>query len=110
MIDSKLFQINQTLIHIHTVFIKHNDADNLEFENDRFKAFSNQPDFDPYPHCFHKTLSLKDFGEKYNAMGLEPNEVKKDITESVSGRVLEKRSVGKKLVFYTISAGGYSLQ
>ena len=82
---------------------------NNDFEPRRIKNFADN-NVDMHPHYFHTTCSIEDFPKKYNCMDIEPNEVKKDIIESVAGRVVEKRNVGKKLVFYTVSSNGHYLQ
>ncbi|XP_054711588.1 lysine--tRNA ligase-like [Uloborus diversus] len=62
----------------------------------------------PYPHKFHVSISLSNFIEKYN--DLEPAQILKDETVSVSGRVHAKRESGAKLIFYDLRGEGVKIQ
>ena len=79
-----------------------------QFEQERLKEFE-ENDMIVYPHYFHTTATFKDFIIRYDTI-LNPSQIRNDIVVSVAGRVVEKRSVGKKLVFYTVSSNGHTLQ
>ncbi len=61
-----------------------------------------------YPHKFNVTISLPDFIRSYEH--LKNEEVLKDVSVSVAGRVMLKRASGKKLYFYTVQGEGSELQ
>lgn len=75
------------------------------YENARVKDLSGR---DVYPHAFPIT---KTFNEYINTFkNCQAGERMRDMRESMAGRVIEKRSSGKKLVFYNVSSNGYILQ
>ncbi|XP_061994303.1 lysine--tRNA ligase, cytoplasmic [Rosa rugosa] len=63
-----------------------------------------------YPHKFNVTMSDRIFLEKFE--GLENGEHKEDITVSLAGRIMSKRSSSSKLFFYDLHAtpGGWKVQ
>lgn len=63
---------------------------------------------DPYPHFYLKTNTIKQL--RIYQDQLEDGEHKEDITISTTGRVILKRSSGKKLVFYTLEDDNFSIQ
>jgi len=81
---------------------------NNDFEPRRIKNFT-ENNVEMHPHYFPTTCSIEEFITKCNAIDIEPNQITTFI-ESVAGRIVEKRNVGKKLVFYTVSSNGYYLQ
>ena len=85
-----------------------NEDENSAFEQERLSYFMSIDGFNPYPSTFRPTISFENFEKSYSF--IEANEIKKDLMESIAGRVLEKRNFGKNLFFYTISSNGRSLQ
>ncbi|GJQ13869.1 hypothetical protein GpartN1_g5660.t1 [Galdieria partita] len=63
---------------------------------------------DPYPHKFHTTRSIPNYIEKYHS--LQAGEHFTDITESLAGRIISKRSASSKLYFYDLRADGAKVQ
>lgn len=61
----------------------------------------------PYPHKFNRTMTLKQFIDKYNV--LQNNEVVDDCIESLTGRVETVRDY-KKLFFCTVVQSGHKVQ
>ncbi|KAL6191718.1 hypothetical protein ACLB2K_038108 [Fragaria x ananassa] len=63
-----------------------------------------------YPHKFNVTMSDQTYLEKFG--GLENGEHKEDITVSLAGRIMRKRSSSTKLLFYDLHAtpGGWKVQ
>ena len=65
-------------------------------------------DQNPYPHKFFQTPTLQKVIDKYN--NIEIGAMCRDMTESITSRVVLKRESSKKLRFYTLSQDGLSLQ
>ncbi|KAK8813201.1 hypothetical protein WA158_002793 [Blastocystis sp. Blastoise] len=61
-----------------------------------------------YPHKFQVTISIPEFIEKYSY--LNNGDHVADTTVCIAGRIMVKRSSGKKLVFYTLQGDGKSIQ
>ncbi|KAL6557112.1 hypothetical protein OROMI_017462 [Orobanche minor] len=63
-----------------------------------------------YPHKFNVTMSDQTYLETFK--GLENGEHKEDITVSLAGRIMSKRSSSSKLFFYDLHAtpGGWKVQ
>ncbi|KAF5752979.1 lysine--tRNA ligase [Tripterygium wilfordii] len=89
------------------------DDDNMDptqyFEN-RIKYLGTQKTEgkNPYPHKFFVTMSILNYLEKYE--GLSNGEHLEDISESLAGRIMSKRSSSSKLVFYDLHGGGAKVQ
>lgn len=64
--------------------------------------------FNPYPHKFNVTTKIPEFVEKYAY--LQRGETLKDVTVSVSGRIMTKRESGSKLKFYVLKGDGVEVQ
>ena len=62
----------------------------------------------PYPHKFHTTMQVPEFLAKYEFV--QPGGFAEGAVEGLAGRVLNKRSGGKGLVFYDLNADGAKLQ
>jgi len=60
-----------------------------------------------YPHSFSVTTSFKSFIEQYQHL---KNEETVNDKVSLAGRIMEKRSFGKHLVFLTVKSNGHNLQ
>jgi lysyl-tRNA synthetase class 2 len=63
---------------------------------------------DPYPHKFQRSIDLKEYVEKYNH--LKDEEVLKETTERVVGRIMFRRDLSNKLIFLKINQDGHHLQ
>jgi lysyl-tRNA synthetase, class II len=64
-----------------------------------------------YPSGFKTTKTLSEYRMHYTAnYEIKTGERLKDLSESIAGRVKEKRIAGKKLCFYTICCGNVELQ
>lgn len=64
--------------------------------------------FNPYPHKFHRTLTVPEFAEKYQ--GLTRGETLTDVEVRVTGRIMTKREAGAKLKFYVLKGDGVQIQ
>jgi lysyl-tRNA synthetase class 2 len=62
----------------------------------------------PYPHKFQPTISVKECIEQYNY--IEKNVRLDDKFESMAGRIISIRNMGKKIFFYTIQSDGHLFQ
>ena len=62
----------------------------------------------PYPHKFHTTMQVPDFLAKYEYV--QPGGFAEGCVEGLAGRVLNKRSGGKGLIFYDLNADGVKMQ
>eukprot|EP00736_Rhodelphis_marinus_P003967 Rmarinus@m.27631 len=61
-----------------------------------------------YPHKFEVSHRIEEFHAQFSSM--EPSERNDDMTVSVAGRVMFKRSSGNKLVFYDLRGDGLKIQ
>lgn len=64
--------------------------------------------FNPYPHKFHRTMTIPEFVEKYN--GLSRGESLQDQKVKLTGRIMTKREAGAKLRFYVLKGDGVQVQ
>jgi len=62
-----------------------------------------------YPHKFQVTMSVPDFVKKFSPT-MQRDEVQKDVTVSVAGRLSTKRSAGAGLYFYDLNENGVKVQ
>ncbi|XP_068483014.1 lysine--tRNA ligase, cytoplasmic-like isoform X2 [Phaseolus vulgaris] len=62
----------------------------------------------PYPHKFFVTMSLDEYIKEYG--GLSEGQHLEDVSASLSGRIMHKRTSGSKLVFYDLHGGGFKVQ
>eukprot|EP00871_Galdieria_phlegrea_P002173 jgi/Galph1/2957/GphlegSOOS_G1594.1 len=63
---------------------------------------------DPYPHKFQTSCSIPEYIEKYQH--LQAGEHLSEVTVSLSGRLISKRSASSKLFFYDLRADGAKVQ
>ncbi|KAF3772277.1 Lysine--tRNA ligase [Nymphaea thermarum] len=86
------------------------DLDPTQYYENRLKALEalKTSGVNPYPHKFHVSLSINAYVKKYE--GLNNGEHREDITESLSGRILNKRTSSSKLYFYDLHGGGVKVQ
>lgn len=61
-----------------------------------------------YPHKFHVDIEVSDYINRYK--DIENGSTAKDFVHNITGRILAKRQLSKKLVFYTILSNGSELQ
>lgn len=64
--------------------------------------------FNPYPHKFHRSLTVPEFAEKYST--LKKGETLPDVEVKVTGRIMTKRESGSKLRFYVLKGDGVQIQ
>ena len=62
----------------------------------------------PYPHKFKVTISLEKFIEEFSHLDNDVSE--EDKTFSLAGRIISKREMGDKLIFYDLYGEGVKLQ
>lgn len=62
----------------------------------------------PYPHTFQITKTFQQFLDQYNH--IENGARLRDLKESLSGRIIEIREAGAKLVFMTVYSNNIKLQ
>jgi len=63
-----------------------------------------------YPHKFSKSLEFNQFINKYKHINDGERLMENEYIEALMGRIVFKRSSGKKLYFYTIHSNGQNLQ
>lgn len=63
---------------------------------------------EPFPHKFHTDLSISEFKQRF--CGYSTAFADEDVTVSIAGRVSLRRTSGSKLVFYSVTNNGESLQ
>lgn len=64
--------------------------------------------FNPYPHKFHRSLTVPEFAAKYDS--LKRGETLPDVEVKVTGRIMTKREAGSKLRFYVLKGDGVQIQ
>lgn len=64
--------------------------------------------FNPYPHKFHRSLTVPEFAAKYDS--LKRGETLPDVEVKVTGRIMTKRESGSKLRFYVLKGDGVQIQ
>ncbi|CAL1378179.1 unnamed protein product [Linum trigynum] len=62
----------------------------------------------PYPHKFFVTLTISEYVDKFGS--LSNGEHLEDVSASLAGRIMTKRSSSSKLLFYDLHAGGAKVQ
>lgn len=84
------------------------EMDPTQYFENRLKYLSSQEN--PYPHKFNVSMSDRLFVEKFES--LANGEHNEDITVSLAGRIMSKRSSSSKLFFYDLHAtpGGLKVQ
>ncbi|WKA02791.1 hypothetical protein VitviT2T_020945 [Vitis vinifera] len=86
------------------------DMDPTQYFENRVKYLAAQKAAgkNPYPHKFFVTLSILEYIEKYGA--LSNGDHLEDITVSLAGRIMSKRSSSSKLFFYDLHGDGAKVQ
>ncbi|KAJ8145356.1 hypothetical protein OY671_001547 [Metschnikowia pulcherrima] len=62
----------------------------------------------PYPHKFHRTLTVPEFVKKYES--LARGETLNEEQVKITGRIMTKREAGSKLRFYVLKGDGIQVQ
>ncbi|KAH7542422.1 hypothetical protein FEM48_Zijuj02G0071900 [Ziziphus jujuba var. spinosa] len=86
------------------------DMDPTQYLENRIKYLAAQKEEgrNPYPHKFFVSLTIPEYIEKYG--GLSNGEHQEDVTVSLAGRIMSKRSSSSKLFFYDLHGGGAKVQ
>ncbi|EEF31486.1 lysine--tRNA ligase, cytoplasmic [Ricinus communis] len=86
------------------------DMDPTQYFENRLKYLASQKaeERNPYPHKFCVTMSIEEYKQKYG--GLNDGEHLEDVTVSLAGRIMKKRSAAAKLFFYDLHGGGVKVQ
>ncbi|RDY01691.1 Lysine--tRNA ligase, cytoplasmic, partial [Mucuna pruriens] len=86
------------------------DMDPTQYLENRLKhlAIQKEEGKNPYPHKFFVTLSIDEYIKEYG--GLSDGQHLQDVSVSLSGRIMHKRTSGSKLVFYDLHGGGFKVQ
>lgn len=64
--------------------------------------------FNPYPHKFHRSLTVPEFADKYAS--LTRGETLPETEVRLTGRIMTKRESGSKLRFYVLKGDGVQIQ
>lgn len=64
--------------------------------------------FNPYPHKFHRSLTVPEFSAKYS--NLTRGETLPEVEVKITGRIMTKRESGQKLRFYVLKGDGVQIQ
>ncbi|EXB55381.1 Lysine--tRNA ligase [Morus notabilis] len=86
------------------------DMDPTQYFENRIKYLEAQKKEgrNPYPHKFFVSMSILEYVEKYG--GLSNGEHQEDVSVSLAGRIMSKRSSSSKLFFYDLHGGGAKVQ
>ncbi|OAY38953.1 hypothetical protein MANES_10G055800v8 [Manihot esculenta] len=86
------------------------DMDPTQYYENRLRYLASQKaeGGNPYPHKFHVSMSVVEYIEKYGS--LSNGEHIEDVTESLAGRIMKKRSSSSKLFFYDLHGGDVKVQ
>ncbi|KAL5218483.1 hypothetical protein ABZP36_019167 [Zizania latifolia] len=86
------------------------DMDPTQYYENRLKTLDSLKAMgvSPYPHKFLVNISIADYIEKYKSLSDGKKLV--DVTESLAGRVMNKRTSSSKLFFYDLYGGGVKVQ
>ncbi|KAL2978783.1 hypothetical protein AAZX31_13G136600 [Glycine max] len=86
------------------------DMDPTQYLENRLKylAVQKAEGNNPYPHKFSVTMSLDQYIKEYG--GLSNGQHLEDVSVSLAGRIMHKRTSGSKLVFYDLHGGGFKVQ
>ncbi|KAF7838023.1 lysine--tRNA ligase, cytoplasmic-like [Senna tora] len=86
------------------------DMDPTQYHENRLKYLAAQKTegTNPYPHKFSVSMSINEYIDQYGGLG--NGEHLEDVSVSLAGRIMHKRSSGAKLVFYDLHGGGFKVQ
>ncbi|PQQ08406.1 hypothetical protein Pyn_14826 [Prunus yedoensis var. nudiflora] len=82
------------------------EMDPTQYFENRLKYLATQKadNKNPYPHKFFVSMTVLEYVEKYD--GLSNGEHRDEISVSLAGRIMSKRSSSSKLLFYDLHGGG----
>ncbi|XP_021810034.1 lysine--tRNA ligase, cytoplasmic-like isoform X2 [Prunus avium] len=86
------------------------EMDPTQYFENRLKHLATQKadNKNPYPHKFFVSMTLLEYVEKYD--DLSNGEHREEISASLAGRIMSKRSSSSKLFFYDLHGGGEKVQ
>ncbi|XWS09407.1 hypothetical protein CRYUN_Cryun40dG0082600 [Craigia yunnanensis] len=86
------------------------DMDPTQFHENRLKFLASQKaeGKNPYPHKFFTSMSIVEYIDKYGSLG--NGEHIEDVSVSLGGRIMSKRSSSSKLFFYDLHGDGAKVQ
>ncbi|KAL6599541.1 hypothetical protein ACP70R_045678 [Stipagrostis hirtigluma subsp. patula] len=86
------------------------DMDPTQYFENRVKTLASlkAKDVNPYPHKFPVSISVPEYIERYR--NLSNGDKLVDVTESIAGRIMNKRTSSSKLIFYDLYGGGVKVQ
>lgn len=86
------------------------DMDPTQYFENRIKYLDAQKKEgrNPYPHKFFVTMSILEYVDKYGGLGNGDHQ--EDVSVSLAGRIMSKRSSSSKLFFYDLHGGGAKVQ
>ncbi|CAJ1975890.1 unnamed protein product [Sphenostylis stenocarpa] len=90
--------------------VDEDDMDPTQYLENRLKylAVQKADGRNPYPHKFFATMSIDEYIKEYG--GLSEGQHLEDVSVSLAGRIMHKRTSGSKLVFYDLHGGGFKVQ
>ncbi len=84
------------------------DIRSRQIEEYRKANLADPSAFNPYPHKFHRSLTVPEFAAKYES--LKRGETLPDVEVKITGRIMTKRESGSKLRFYVLKGDGVQIQ
>ncbi|KAF5456338.1 hypothetical protein F2P56_025833 [Juglans regia] len=86
------------------------DMDPTQYFENRLKHLAAQraAGVETYPHKFHVSMSILEYGEKYGV--LNNGDHLEDVSVNLAGRIMSKRSSSSKLYFYDLHCGVAKVQ
>eukprot|EP00262_Sarcandra_glabra_P015773 TRINITY_DN4952_c0_g1_i1.p1 TRINITY_DN4952_c0_g1~~TRINITY_DN4952_c0_g1_i1.p1 ORF type:complete len:629 (-),score=136.26 TRINITY_DN4952_c0_g1_i1:178-1986(-) len=86
------------------------DMDPTQYFENRLKVLASQKaaGMNPYPHKFFVSMSITEYIDKYG--NLSSGDHLEDVTVSLAGRVMNKRTSSSKLYFYDLYGSGAKVQ
>ncbi|GAB2250411.1 hypothetical protein Droror1_Dr00016661 [Drosera rotundifolia] len=107
---AKQASVTQDPKHQNTQAADDEDMDPTKYYEHRVKTLASQKEagLNPYPHKFFVSMAISEYIEKYG--GLENGAHLMDKQESLSGRIMSKRTSSTKLFFFDMHGGGAKVQ
>lgn len=86
------------------------DMDPTQYLENRLKYLATEKEEgrNPYPHKFSATITIRQYIKEYE--GLSDGQHRDDVSVSLTGKIMHKRSSGAKLVFYDLHDDGFKVQ
>ncbi|XP_022969640.1 lysine--tRNA ligase, cytoplasmic-like isoform X2 [Cucurbita maxima] len=93
-----------------SVAVDDEEMDPTHFFENRLKYLASQKadGKNPYPHKFQVSMSLLEYIEKYGI--LNNGDHLEEVSESLAGRIMSKRSSSSRLLFYDLHGSGAKIQ